>query len=186
MLIAGLTELILIAAVSFAARRAPKPVGSLLQTGYVIALCCIGVAAFVGGLRFLELANTHSYHIALTYVAKQVATPVFVLCALWPHLTSPTARLTAKLLMLLAVVSCLLNLRFELAWLADAIIVTVLVFAAFQVKGMHRASFGVLLGLMLLLSNLLWQAMIDNESLRIGIAHVCLAGFFMVVAKSMQ
>ncbi len=186
MFVAGITEIILIASVIFAARFVPKQAGKFLQMGYQMALCIIALAAFLGGLRFLELVNTVSYHIVLTHFSKHLAIPIFLVCALWQHLRTDATRWFAKLLMLLAVFSCLLNLKMQLAWLSDVIIVAVILFAAFQVRSLHRASLAVLLGLMLLMSNLLWNVIIESESLRIGIFHLCLGGFFILLAKSLS
>jgi hypothetical protein len=186
MFIAGITEIILIGAVLFAARLVPKQAGKFVQVGYLMALCVIALAAFLGGLRFLELVNTLSYHSVLTHFSKHLAMPIFVVCALWHHLRSGATRWFAKLLMLLALFTCLLNLKFQVAWLSDVIIVAAILFAAFQVRSLHRASLAVLLGLMLLMSNLLWKVIIESESLRIGIFHLCLGGFFILLAKSLS
>lgn len=151
-----------------------------------MALSLIALAAFLGALRFLEIANVLTYHIWLTYLSKHLAMTVFVVFALWPKLQSSRAKSFAKLLLLLSLTSCILNLKFQMMWLADVTIVSSILFAAYLVRGNFGAILAVMLGLALLISKPLWGVIIDNESLRIGINHLCLGICLILLAKSLN
>lgn len=186
MFIAGVSEFFLIASLIYAASLGSKQAGKYLHLGYLVALGLIAVAAFFGSLRFLGLTDNVSYHVFLSYMAKHLAMPIFVLFALWHNLRSSASLWFAKCLLFLVFTSCLLNLQFQLVWLSDAIIVTTIVFAASQVRSRYRSFLAIMLGLILLLSKPLWSAIMESESLSIGIFHLCLGIFFMLLATSLN
>ena len=164
----------------------PNKTAKSIQVGYVLALGLIALAAFCGALRFLELANSLTYHVWLTYLSKHLAMTFFVVFGLWPNLQSNRAKLFAKLLLLLSLTSCILNLKFQLMWLADVTIMSAILLAAHQVRSNFGAILAVMLGLALLISKPLWGTIIDNESLRIGINHLCLGIGLILLAKSLN
>jgi len=184
MFIAGITEFFLIACVLFSASLFPRQAGKTLQLAYVMTLGFIALSAFMGALRFLELANTLTFHTWFTYLSRHLAMTCFVIFSLWPNLQSSRAKLLAKMLLLLSLISCMLNLNFQLTWLTDVTIFSALLFTVYQLRRNTAAMLSVVVGLVLLASNPLWGLIIDNESLRIGINHFCLGAYFILLGKS--
>ncbi len=186
MLIAGYSEFILILCLLFIATLLPRNSGKAVQTGYLLALSIIASTAFLGGLKFLQMADTQHYHQILGFYSKHLAMPFFVMLALWPCLKSPRPKLIAKIFLSASVVSLLVNLKFKAGVVSDVIIIGALIFTASQVKQSTKAFISVLLGLTLLLSTLLWSILVKDESFRIGIFHLCLSAYFYLIARSLN
>ncbi len=186
MLIAGYSEFLLILCLLYVASLLPRNNEKPMQALYLVALGIIACTAFLGGLKFLQLADTSRYHQILGFYSKHLAMPFFVLMALWPCLQSSRSKFIAKTFMLASIVSCLVNLKFKAGFVSDAIIISALIFTATQVKKNTKALVCISLGLFLLISTLLWSVLIKDESIRIGIFHLCLIAYFYLIAQSLR
>ncbi len=186
MLIAGLSEFYLIAALILASLYAPKNTPKNIQIGYLFALFITALAALSGALKYLDILDTNSWHHVFSYASKHLAMAVFVICALWPLLKNLRQKQLAFYLLLLSLFSFLINLSLDLAFTADIVIISSIFFAFSLLKADKTARFKLLAALSILLSTLLWGAIIDNNSLRIGIFHLCLGSYFLLLAHTLS
>ena len=184
MLLAGISEFYLLASLAYAAPLVPKQSQRIIQFGYLGALSLTAMAALCGAIRYLELGDSLAWHQELSFYSKHLGMPVFVVLALWGNLPSVSRRLGAITLLLMSALSCLANLYYQLSMASDAIIVMALVFAAYSLKNNRRALKHIVMALALLLSTLLWSAIITDTSLRIAVFHVCLGSYFVLTARS--
>ena len=186
MLLAGFSEFYLIAALAYAAILAPKQSHPAVTAGYLAVLSLTALAAICGAIRYLELGDVLIWHTELSFYSKHLAMPGFVILALWPNLLSSKARLAAIGLLVMSLISCLLNLYYPLSPLSDGIIVVAILCAAYTLRSNRRTLGHIAMALALLLSTLLWSAVITDNSLRIGIFHLCLGSVFVLLARSLN
>jgi len=186
MFLAGISEFYLLAALAYAATLLAKPAHPAIRAGYQAALALTALAALCGAIRYLELGDVIIWHKELSFYSKHLAMSAFVILALWHKLPSSKARLMASALLGLSVISCLLNLSYPLSALSDGIIVSAILLAAYTLRGNRQAVGQIMVALALLLSSLLWSAVITDNSLRIGIFHLCLGSYFVLMARSLN
>ncbi len=186
MLLAGFSEFFLLAALAVAATKVPQDTHKLIQVGYLAALSLTALSALCGAIRYLDLGDSLVWHQTLTFYSKHLGMPIFVIMALWPNLRSYKTRALAAGFVALSLISCLINLAYSLSVLSDGLMVSVLLFTAYSLRQDRQTASFILLALSLLLSTLLWGAIITDESLRIGVFHMCLGGYFIVLASSLN
>ncbi len=186
MFLAGLSEFYLLAALAYAATLLAKPAHPAITAGYLTALALTALAALCGAIRYLELGDVIIWHKELSFYSKHLAMSAFVILALWHQLPSSKTRLLAVGLLGGSVISCLLNFHYPLSALSDGIIVSAILLAAYTLRGNRQAMNQIIVALALLLSTLLWSAVITDNSLRIGIFHLCLGSYFALLARSLN
>jgi len=186
MFLAGISEFYLLAGLAYAATLLAKPAHPAITAGYLTALTLTALAAICGAIRYLELGDVLFWHKELSFYSKHLAMPAFVILALWHNLPSSNTRLIAIGLLAMSLVSCLLNLTYSLSALSDGIIVFAIFLAAYTLRDNRQVLGQIIVALALLLSTLLWSALITDNSLRIGIFHLCLGSVFVLLARSLN
>jgi len=175
-----------LAGLAYAATLLAKPAHPAITAGYLAALTLTALAAICGAIRYLELGDVLFWHKELSFYSKHLAMPAFVILALWHNLPSSNTRLIAIGLLAMSLVSCLLNLTYSLSALSDGIIVFAIFLAAYTLRDNRQVLGQIIVALALLLSTLLWSALITDNSLRIGIFHLCLGSVFVLLARSLN
>ena len=186
MFLAGISEFYLLAALAYATTLRAQPAYPAITAGYLAALTLTALAAISGAVRYLELGDVLFWHKELSFYSKHLAMPAFVILALWPNLPSSKTRLIAIGLLTMSLVSCLLNLNYSLGVLSDGIIVSAILLAAYTLRDNRQILSQIIVALALLLSTLLWSALITDSSLRIGVFHLCLGSVFVLLARSLN
>ncbi len=186
MFLAGISEFYLLAALAYAATLLAKPAPPAITAGHLAALTLTALAAICGAIRFLELGDVLIWHKELSFYSKHLAMPAFVILALWHNLPSSKTRSIAIGLLTMSLVSCWLNFIYSLGALSDGIIISAILLAAYTLRANRQVFVQIMLALALLLSTLLWSALITDNSLRIGIFHLCLGSFFVLMARSLR
>lgn len=153
------------------------------QRGYVMLLCAallmVALTASVGAIRF-ALSDTSGsidviwqplveLHDRLSWLSRQLAMPLYVLCALWLW-----GRVGAKVLLLLAVVSQLPLLGAP-ALLTDAVLLLALLRLA-QSAQPRWVFIGAIVSLLLVP---LCGVLIADKDIAMGVFHLCLALHFV-------
>lgn len=178
MYIAGLSELLLLSALLFAAND------SIHQQRHPLVYVALGItfcAAIMGLLRYLEIADTLTWHQSLSFAGKHFAMASFLIALLWQSL-SPKALPYA--LVAVSLVFTLINYLTPIGIISDAYIVLLSLILVFKIRHSQQSMYMGLCGIALLLSTLAWGAIIQNENLRIGIFHLCLSSFYVLITLS--
>jgi len=186
MFLAGLSEFYLLATLAYAATLLAKPAHPAITAGYLAALALTAAAAICGAIRYLELGDVLIWHKELSFYSKHLGMPGFVLLALWPNTLSRKTRFIATGLLAMSLISCLLNLVYSLGALSDGIIVSAILLAAYTQRHNRLVFRQIMVALTLLLSTLLWSAIITDNNVRIGIFHLCLGSYFVLLARSLS
>ncbi|NVK38254.1 MAG: hypothetical protein HWE18_10035 [Gammaproteobacteria bacterium] len=178
MYIAGLSELLLLSALLFSAKQGAQ------QKRHPLIYVALGItfgAAVMGLLRYLELANTLEWHKELSFAGKHFAMASFLIALLWQTLTP---RALPYGLVGLALIFTVINYLTPIGIISDAYIVILSLVLIFKVRQNMQALYMGIAGVILLLSTLVWGAIIQDESLRIGVFHLCLSSFYVLITLS--
>lgn len=178
MYIAGLSELLLLSALLFAAKDgAQQQRHPLIYVALGITFC----AAVMGLLRYLELADTLSWHQSLSFAGKHFAMASFLIALLWQSLNPKALPYS---LVGLALAFSLINYLTPIGIISDAYIVLLSLLLVFKVRQIPQALYMGVSAIALLLSTLAWGAIIQDEDLRIGVFHLCLSSFYVLITLS--
>jgi hypothetical protein len=175
MLIAGLSELLLITALGFAFLHNFKNDQSLVVSS---AMICTGAAAIMGFIRYLELADTQSLHQALSFISKHFAMSAFLTGLLWQSFSQ---KILPYFILVVTAISFILNTMNSIGVLSDAIIVLLCLYLIYKVRVKRSALIQGILALLVLTSTLIWGLVIEDKSLLLGVFHLCLACFFILI-----
>jgi hypothetical protein len=175
MLIAGLSELLLVAALGFAFLHNVKNSQSLIAS---TAIICTGAAAIMGFMRYLELADTQSLHQSLSFISKHFAMSAFLTGLLWQRFSQ---KIIPYFILTITAISFILNTMNSIGVLSDAIIVFLCLYLIYKVRIRRSALIQGVLALLVLTSTLIWGAVIEDQSLLLGVFHLCLACFFILI-----
>jgi hypothetical protein len=175
MLIAGLSELFVLAALGFALKHNWQNKRSIVV---LMALFIITIAAIMGFIRYLELADTQALHQALSFAGKHLAMAAFLIGLLWRCFERP---ITPYCLLGVALAGFTLNIIEPMAIISDGFIVLLSLYLIYQVRANKPALTQSLTGLTLLLSTLIWGVLIQDESLLTGVFHLCLGSFIILI-----
>ena len=176
MLIAGLSEIFVLFSLGFAFRSNHQHGRSPLVYA---ALLTIMTAATMGLLRYLELADTQALHETLSFPSKHLVVACFLLGLLW-HTLPRTA--IAYALLALPITGFILNTITPIAIVSDAIIVSFTLYMAYSLSHNKTALIQVCAGLTALSSTLVWEMLIQDPSLLLGVFHLCLGSFFILIS----
>ena len=176
MLIAGLSELLLIIGLGFAFFHTVKNGHSVI---IATAIICTAAAAILGFMRYLELADTQSSHEILTFISKHFAMSAFLTGLLW-H--SFSRKIAPYLILSITAISFILNAMYSVRIISDAIIVFLCLYFIYKARVETTAFIQGVTALFILTSTLIWGLVIEDQSLLLGVFHLCLAGFFILMA----
>lgn len=175
MIVAGLSELFLLWALGFAFYTNRHTHKNHLV---VIALFITTFAAVMGFIRYLELADTQSLHQSLSFAAKHGAMPGFLLGLLW---STFKRAIIAYALLTIVVINIVIHSISPIPMSTDILIVGLSLYLIYELRGDRRPLYCGIIGLALLLSTLIWGAIIADKSLSIGAFHLCLGGFIACI-----
>jgi hypothetical protein len=185
MLIAGITEFLIIGSILYALATLPSEHGHI-STLYRVALLVTLTAASLGAVKFLTSINISAYHQYFTYISKHVGLTVFIIAAAWRVFISTRSKIIAGGLVAASFVSFILNLSSELTLLSMVIMLLALVFTAFNMRSNPTSLTFLIIGFSALLSTLLWGAMIKDTDTMIGIYHTCVGLFYVFITLSFK
>lgn len=180
MLIAGLSELLLIAGLSFAFVHNLKHKRSLIIAMAIIITTC---AASAGFIRYLELADTVSVHQSFSFISKHFAMPAFITGLLWQSFSRPVLPWA---ILGLTLISFAINTLYSAGFISDAIIVLLCLYFIYQVRTQLPALAQAVTALFILTSTLIWGIIMSDKDLLLGLFHLSLACFFVLMARSSE
>lgn len=183
MILAGLSEFLIIASIIYALKTLPvnQPImATVYRLGLLVTLC----ASALGGLYFLDILDVGEYHKTFTFISKHVALTAFIIGAGWSFYSSQPKKIIALLILASAFVSLGLNTVQELSLLSMGIMLAAIIFTLFCMSSSLSALKLLAIGTVILLSTLVWGAVISNTDLMIAVYHVCVAGFYLLAALS--
>jgi|GEM_PF-1979497 len=190
MLIAGLSEFLIIIALLWTGIRQPFSAQSSLRFLFLICLMITGIAASLGAIKYLTAMDTQHAHQLMTYVAKHFAMPSISLLTL--HIVNHTFRQSRTIhkitvfLALSSVCSLVLNQTYAVGFISDGIIISSLLMAIKISWESATVSKYISMAVLCLISTLIWGMVINDQSIRIGFFHCALALFFFFLAKAYQ
>jgi hypothetical protein len=185
MILAGLSEFLIAAGVVFALwniRPSSTPINALVTIGLLSTL----VASLLGAVTFLSAFDTSQYHQVFTYFSKHIGMTAFIIGASWSHLKSHKAKQFALAILVVAAGSFTVNFFTKLDLLSVSIMLIALIFVAYQVAYNKQAQNNIFISIALLMSTLLWGAIIKDTDIRIGIFHVCVAAFLLFFTLALR
>lgn len=185
MVIAGTSELLLLASLCFAGLKSPK-INSHLQFIYIGAITTTFLAAIMGFFRYLDLADTTTLHTAFSFASKHMGIPLFIGIALLSVTPAQSNKLPILELLGLSFISLIINSFVPLAILSDAVIILLLIYGIYIQEKRPQIAIQLALATIILLSTLLWGAIIQNPDIRIGIFHLCLSLFIVLFTSSIN
>jgi hypothetical protein len=185
MILAGLSEFLIAAGVVFALwniRPSSTPIKALVTIGLLSTL----IASLLGAVKFLSAFDTSQYHQVFTYFSKHISMTAFIIGASWSHLKSNRAKQLALSILVVAAGSFSVNFFINLDLLSVSIMLIALIFVAYQVAYNKQAQNNIFISIALLMSTLLWGAIIKDTDIRISIFHVCVAAFLLFFTLALQ
>lgn len=184
MLLAGLSETVLISGLIFAYRTQSVHTSKLIRGSFILSLLIIGSAATFGFMRYTGLWDNLSPHQTMSFIAKHLAMAVFINLSAW-GIYQAQYKLLAKTLLSLSVISFTINLVYSLTILSDAIIIASLTLLMARVWPNIRARAFVALAITLLLSTLIWGLILSDANLKLALFHVSLGGFYITLSLAL-
>ncbi len=183
MLLAGLSEAFIIGAILYALKTLPSHsrfMGVIFQLSLLITL----TASLFGAIKFLTDLDVSRYHGLFTYLSKHLALTAFIIGAAWQHFESNLNKNIAYLILVSAFVSLLLNIKHELSLVSMIIMLLAIAFTLLNLKSNSKALIRLSLATVVLLSTLIWGALISNKDLLIAVYHLCVGGFYLLSTLS--
>lgn len=184
MLLAGLSETVLMSGLIFAYRTQSIQSAQLVRGLFILSLITTGTAALFGFLRYTGLWDNIGPHQNVSFIAKHLAMALFINLSAWGIYGHNEKRISL-VLMLMSTASLTLNTVYSLPILSDAIIIASLALLMQRTWPNIRARAFVTLATTLLLSTLLWNLLIADANLRLAIFHVCLGGFYIALSLAL-
>lgn len=185
MLLAGLSEFIIIAGIVYALFKMPKQTLAIESIGKLALLVTL-IASSLGAIKFLTDINVNQYHVIFTFMSKHIAVTAFIICAGWGFFTTNINRIIATVILISAFASLLINMVTELSLLSMIIMVIALVFTIFNMRSKTTSMKQLLFATACLLSTLAWGAFIKDMDTMIGVYHLCVGLFYFFAALSFK
>lgn len=183
MLLAGLSEGFIIGAILFALKTLPSH-SRLMGTVFRLSLLITLTASLFGAIKFLTDVDVSKYHGLFTYISKHFAITAYIIGAAWHHFDGALSKRIAHLILISAFLSMLLNIQLDLSLLSMGIMLLAIVLTLFNMKPNTKALAFLSLATLVLLSTLVWGALIPNKDLMIAVYHLCVGGFYLFSALS--
>lgn len=184
MLLAGLSETVLISGLIFAYHTQNNHTSQLIRGLFILSLLITGSAATFGFMRYTGLWDNLSPHQTMSFIAKHLAMAFFINLSAW-GIYQAQYKLLAKILLSLSVMSFTINLAYPLTLLSDAIIIASLTLVMVRIWPNIRARVFVALAITLLLSTLIWGLILSNANIKLAIFHVSLGGFYIALSLAL-
>jgi len=185
MLLAGLSEFVIMGAILYALIALPKN-SPAMDSIYKLALLITLFASTLGAIKFLSDLDISKYHQIFTFISKHVAVTAFIICAGWPLFRTKATQILAVSILISTLVSLIINLFTELSLLSMGIMIFALGFTIYSMKENKTAMLYLSLATGLLLSTLFWGAFIKDLDTMIGVYHLCVGGFYLLAALSFK
>ena len=183
MLIAGLSEFLIIAGILFALIQRDRRQTTVLVYGYMLCAFTIAMAALLGALQFLEIANVDSIYQAFVYASTFFAMTGFTVIGLWPTLININKVYIAYGLLAFAIIGFLINLFISLPILGNLALCIAVITSILLIPDTRRYSIG---GVSILLSTLILGLVITDNNIRIGVFHLCVGLFFVALGLTFR
>jgi hypothetical protein len=185
MLIAGITEFLIIGSILYALATLPSQHGHI-STLYRVALLVTLTAASLGAVKFLTAIQISDYHQFFTYISKHVALTAFIITGAWGVFKSKQSKIIAAGIVAASLISFIVNFSTDLSQLSIIIILLALVFTAFNMRSNPASLRYLILAILVLLSTLLWGAIIKDRDTMIGVYHACVGLFYVLITLSFK
>ncbi|MFQ3172228.1 MAG: hypothetical protein ACI9DG_002268 [Oleispira sp.] len=185
MLIAGITEFLIIGSILYALATLPSQHGHI-STLYRVALLVTLTAASLGAVKFLTSIQISDYHQFFTYISKHVALTAFIITGAWGVFKSKQAKIIAAGIVAASLISFIVNFSTDLSQLSIIIILLALVFTAFNMRSNPASLRYLIIAILVLLSTLLWGAIIKDRDTMIGVYHACVGLFYVLITLSFK
>jgi hypothetical protein len=185
MLIAGITEFLIIGSILYALATLPSQHGHI-STLYRVALLVTLTAASLGAVKFLTSIQISDYHQFFTYISKHVALTAFIITGAWGVFKSKQAKIIAAGIVAASLISFIVNFSTDLSQLSIIIILLALVFTAFNMRSNPASLRYLIIAILVLLSTLLWEAIIKDRDTMIGVYHACVGLFYVLITLSFK
>jgi hypothetical protein len=185
MLISGLTEFLIIGSIIYALIVIPSN-HNHISTLYRVSLFITLVAAALGAVMFLTAININAYHQYFTFISKHIALTAFIVGAAWGAYNSKLHKLIAGGLVLAALASLVINMYTDLSLISMIILLITLAFTGFCIKSNKTSLLFLVLAVTALLSTMVWGAIVKDQDLMIGIYHVCVAVFYVLISLALK
>ncbi|MFT6777665.1 MAG: hypothetical protein ACI9J4_000291 [Paraglaciecola sp.] len=183
MLIAGLSEFLIIAGILFALKQRDRRQSTALAYGYVLCAFTVALSALLGALQFLEIANVGSVYQALVYTSTFFAMTGFTVIGLWPTLFNTNKVYIAYGLLAFALMGFIINLFISLPILGNLALCIAVITSILLIPNTRRYSIG---GLSILLSTVIFGLIITDNNIRIGVFHLCIGLFFVAMGLTFK
>jgi len=183
MFFAGFSEFFIIGSLVYALSQRNTQQTTAVAISHITCAFIVGATALLGALRFLEIADFAALYQGLGFISIFFAMTGFVVTGLWPQLVADGKAMLATILIAIALLGLLINL-FTSVKLLGSVAVILSVISAVWVLNKSRPY--AITALLLLLSTLVWGAVIDDENWRIGLFHLSIAGFFSVMTMAIK
>jgi hypothetical protein len=185
MLIAGITEFLIIGSILYALATLPSQHGHI-STLYRVALLVTLIAASLGAVKFLTSIQISDYHQFFTYISEHVALTAFIITGAWGVFKSKQAKIIAAGIVAASLISFIVNFSTDLSQLSIIIILLALVFTAFNMRSNPASLRYLIIAILVLLSTLLWGAIIKDRDTMIGVYHACVGLFYVLITLSFK
>jgi hypothetical protein len=183
MLIAGLSEFFIIAGILFALRQRDLRQPTALAYGYLLCAFTIAMAALLGALQFLEIANVDSVYQAFVYTSTFFAMTSFTVIGLWPTLFNTNKTYIAYGVLAFTLMGFIINLFISLPILGNIALCIAVISCILLIPDTRRYSIG---GLSILLSTAILGLIITDNNIRIGVFHLCVGLFFVALGLTFK
>ncbi|MGK0247581.1 MAG: hypothetical protein ACI910_000304 [Oleispira sp.] len=185
MLIAGITEFLIIGSILYALATLPSQHGHI-STLYRVALLVTLTAASLGAVKFLTSIQISDYHQFFTYISKHVALTAFIITGAWGVFKSKQSKIIAAGIVAASLISFIVNFSTDLPLLSIIIMLLALVFTAFNMRSNPASLRYLIIAILVLLSTLLWGAIIKDRDTMIGVYHACVGLFYVLITLSFK
>lgn len=185
MLIAGLSEFLIIASLIWIAIKHPFAHHTHLRNLLLLCLFITAVAASLGAIKYLTAFNTQNAHSIMTYISKYLAMPAISLLTLFHfnNTATPSRSLVIMIRFLIgiSILSFALNTQYQLGFINDGVIIFSLILACWSNNSAFKY---ISIAILCLASTLLWGAIITDQNIRTGVFHSAVALFFLFLGTA--
>lgn len=183
MLFAGLSEFLIIAAIAFAISQRHRNQTRLVFISYLLCGLIVAATSLLGALKFLGIADLPLAYFRLGFASLFFAMTGFIVTGLWPFLISRRKKQLGAGLIIIALCSAAINGFTPIKALGSISIILSAMAAIWILKEARPLA---ITAFCLLLSTLVWGAVLSDDNLRIGFFHMAIAGFFSCLALAIK
>jgi uncharacterized membrane protein YccC len=115
-----------------------------------------------------------------------VALTAFIITGAWGAFKSKQSKIIAAGIVAASLISFIVNLSTDLSQLSMIIMLLSLVFTAFNMRSNPASLRYLIIAILVLLSTLLWGAIIKDRDTMIGVYHACVGLFYVLITLSFK